>query len=394
MTTYIEDSPRANLAGWITEAVTAGTATAAAVITPWASPYAHVGGPGAKPGIGPRTQEFRDHGVAYWFDPMTHALQMPGVGDWRYYTGYNLWGGPLGDLTTDAFRREHVRRVFRVQDEIQAPHLAPAPLLPTGLNNLSTLALETSRVAIEADANTRLTIAGLGSFWSDGSGLDAHIGSLATLQPSGWFVSYVHPATTVPPRLSDADVFGVARTVRALSPYAPVHVSHGDFAALPAVAAGAISVGTGWDNRQRSLAATDYAPRPVPPPGAPPQRGGWLERPTFVGLLGSLSKTEGATLRRQDAALYARLGGMPTSPPSRHDLYLHHVAQLDSAVQAVQAAGNDEARFRTLDAMYTAAAANWTAVSAATAIPNRAGQWITPLQMGLRLWAASEGWAH
>lgn len=390
MTTYIEDSPRANLAGWIAEAVTAGTANAA-VITPWASPYAHVAGPGLKPGIGPRTQEFRDHNVAYWFDPMTHALQMPGVGDWRYYSGYNLWGGPVGDLTSDSFRREHVRRVFRVQDEIRASHLAPAPLLPTGLNNLSTLALDTSRVAIEADANTRLTIAGLGSFWSDGSGLDAHVGALAALQPSGWFISYVHPAMTVPPRLSNAEVFGVARTVRALSPYAPVHVSHGDFAALPAVAAGAFSVGTGWDNRQRSIAATDYAPRPVPPPGAS-QGGGWLERPTFIGLLGSLSKAEAATLRRQDAALYTTLGGIPTSQPSASDLYLHHVAQLDSAVRAVQAAGGDEARFRALDAMYDAATQNWAAVNAATAIPNRSAQWIAPLQSGLRLWAASEGW--
>lgn len=390
MTTFIEDSPRANLAGWIIDAVDAGTASAA-VITPWASPYVHIGGPGLKPGVGPRTQEFRDHNVAYWFDPMTHALQMPGVGDWRYYTPYGLWGGPVGDLTSDSNRREHVRRVFRVQDEIQAPHLAPAPLLPTGLSNLSTLALETARAAIDADPSTRLTIAGLGSFWSDGTSLDAHVGSLAALQPSGWFISYVHPASNVPPRLTDAEVFGVARTVRALSTYAPVHISHGDFAALPAVAAGAISVGTGWDNRQRSLAATDYVARPVPVPGAP-QGGGWLERPTFGALLGSLSKAEAQTLRRQDAGLYARLGGIAASPPPRKDLYLHHVAELNNVVQRVQAAGNDEARFRALDSMYTAAAANWAAVAAAITIPNRTTQWVTNLQAGLRLWAASEGW--
>lgn len=388
MTTYIEDSPRANLAGWITEAVTAGTASAA-VITPWASPFLHQGGGGVKPGIGPRTDDLQDNGVAYWFDPMSHALQMPGVGDYRYYTQYNLWGGPVGDLTDDAYRREHVRRVFRVQDEIRAPHLAPAPLLPTGLNNLSTLALDTARVAMEAQADTRLTIAGLGTFWSDGSDLDAHVGALAALQPDGWFISFVHPASEVPPKLTATEVYGVARTVRALSEYAPVHVSHGDFAALPAVAAGAFSVGTGWDNRQRSVAATDYVQRPVPVPGQ--RAGGWLERPTFVGLLGSLSKSEGALLGRQDPTLAAALGGLPTAPTA-HDLYLHHVAQLNTAVQTVQAAADYEARFRALYAIYTRAAANWAALRAATGIANRASQWITPLQEGLRLYAASEGW--
>jgi hypothetical protein len=388
MTTYIEDSPRANLAGWIVEAVNAGTASAA-VITPWASPYVHVGGPGLKPGVGPRTDEFARQGVSYWFDPMSHALQMPGVGDYRYYTGYNLWGGPVGDLTDDAYRREHVRRVFRVQDEIHAPHLAPAPLLPTGLNNLSTLALDTAHVAVEMDADSRLTIAGLGTFWSDGSDLVAHVGALAALQPSGWFVSYVHPANEVPPRLTAAEVYGVARTVRALAEHAPVHVSNGDFAALPAIAAGAISVGTGWDNRQRSVSASDYGPRPAPVPGQ--RAGGWLERPTFIGLLGSLSKSEGALLRRQDPTLAVALGELSTAPTA-HDLYLHHVAQLNTAVQTIQAAGGYEARFKALDALYTQAASNWAALRAATGITNRAAQWVTPLQAGLRLFAASEGW--
>lgn len=388
MTTFIEDSPRANLAGWITEAVAGGSA-GAAVITPWASPSVHVGGGGTKPGIGPRTDDLRSNGVPFWFDPMSHALQMPGVGDFRYYTQYNLWGGPIGDLTNDSYRQEHVRRVFRVQEQIRAPYLAPAPLLPTGLNNLSTLALDTSRVALEMQATTRLTIAGVGSFWSDGSGLDAHVGSLAALQPSGWFIAFVHPGSNVPPRLTAAEVFGVARTVRALSEYAPVHVSHGDFASLPAIAAGATSVGTGWDNRQRSVAASDYIQRAVPVPGQ--RSGGWLERPTYVGLLGSLSKSEGALLRRQDATLASTLGGLST-PPTAHDLYLHHVSQLEAAIRNVEAAPDYEGRFRALDVMYSNASANWAAVKAVTGITNRANQWIAPLQEGLRLYALSEGW--
>lgn len=101
MTTFIEDSPRPFQAGWIAEAQRAGTASGA-VITPWASPLGHRGGSGNKPGIANRVDEFRAAGVSYWFDATTHALQMPGVGDFRYYADYNLWGGPVGDLTQDA----------------------------------------------------------------------------------------------------------------------------------------------------------------------------------------------------------------------------------------------------------------------------------------------------
>lgn len=232
MTTFIEDSPRSFQAGWITRAHEAGTASGA-VMTPWATPYVHRGGPGLKPGIGPRVQELRDAGVSVWFDATTHALQMPGVGDFRYYAEYNLWGGPVGDLTQDAYRREHVRRVFKHQSELGTPLVAPAPLLPSGLNNVSTLALETARVALELEPTAGLTIAGVGTFWSDSRDLDAHVGALAALMPSGWFISFVQPDNDLPPKLTAEEVYGICRTVRALSEYVPVHVSHGDFAASP-----------------------------------------------------------------------------------------------------------------------------------------------------------------
>ena len=57
-------------------------------------------------------------------------LQMGGVGDFRYYDEFDLWGGPRGDLTTHANRDEHVRKVFDVQDSLGAPHLAPTVLAP------------------------------------------------------------------------------------------------------------------------------------------------------------------------------------------------------------------------------------------------------------------------
>jgi hypothetical protein len=385
MTTFIEDSAR-NLTGWISDAVAAGTASAA-VLTPWVSPYPH--GIGVKRGFTLRAQEFRDYGIPCWFDPATHALQMPGVGDFRFYHDFDLWGGPIGDLTTDGNRREHVRRVFRRQDEIGAVHLAPAPLLATGLNNLSMLALETSRVAIEQHSDAWLTIAGTGSFWSDGSDLDAHVGGLAALQPAGWFISFVHPNSDMPPKLTAEEIYGISRTVRALAEHAPVHVSHGDFAALPAVAAGATSVGTGWDKSQRAVAYTNYAARPLPVPGK--QSGGWLERSTLRVLLGSLSKSDGALLQRQDPRLAARLGGLPVAPGAK-DSFPHHAVQLDAAVRQVEVGVDYEARCRQLDVMYTQAARGWAALQTSTGIRDQSARWVTPLQQGLRLYAAGEGW--
>lgn len=386
MTTFIEDSPRSFQSGWIAHACNAGNATGA-VLTPWASPYIHRGGPGLKPGIENRVEELRRAGVPVWFDATTHALQMPGVGDFRYYAEFNLWGGPVGDLTQDAYRREHVRRVFKHQLELATPLVAPSPLLPSGLNNVSTLALETAKVALELQPSSWLTIAGVGTFWSDGRDLDAHVGALAALAPAGWFISFVQPDNELPPKLTADEVYGVCRTVRALSEYAPVHVSHGDFAALPAVAAGATTVGTGWDKRQRVVAFTDYVARAE-------SRGqaSWYERPTLLGLLGTLEKkADGALLMQQDAVLAARLGGLPPVPGPKES-FRHHVAQLDTAVLRIQSAGSYRQRYDELDRMYVEAATNWAAVRVATGLRDRTSTWVTPYQQGLRMYAQSEGW--
>src|SRR5262245_27464558 len=111
MSVLIEDRPR-NLLAWIVEAIQQGLA-AGAVITPFATP------PSKRPQR--RTAQamvtrLREMHADAWFDPTTHALQMPNVCDFRYYSDYDLWGGSVGDLWTPAHRQDHVRRVFAVQD--------------------------------------------------------------------------------------------------------------------------------------------------------------------------------------------------------------------------------------------------------------------------------------
>lgn len=385
MTLYIEDSPRPKLVAWMKGAIVRGQASAV-VLDPWLSPFNHRTG-NVKPGLAVRTAELSAQGIPFWFDPMTHVLDMPGARDLAYYAEYDLWVGNRGDLTTPPLREEHARRTVQLQRSIGARTLAPTTLLPTGLNNRSTIALDLARMTLEEDAKAFLSVAGLGTFWADGSDLDAHVGALAALAPSGWFLSFAQPTNDPPARLTAEQVFGICRTVRALSENAPVYISHGDFAGLPAIAAGAFGVGTGWDKRQRVVSFPDYGPRD------PDSQGRWNKRPAFAGLLGTLTEREGALLGQQDRALANRLGGLP-NPPQVPQIFEKHVEQLSLAVGQVVAAGATyEPRFRELNAMYDSARANWAAVSRATGITDLSRLWVDPFQNGLRMYARSEGWA-
>jgi hypothetical protein len=146
-------------------------------------------------------------------------------------------------------------------------------------------------------------------------------------------------------------------------------------------------VGTGWDKRQRVVSYTDYAPRVVGTGVA-----SWYERPTLLGLLGTLERADGALLAQQAPALAARLGGLPTVPGPKPS-FLHHVAQLDAAARRIRGAGPSyKDRYDELDAMYSYASTNWAAVRASTGIRDRSGTWVAPYQQGLRMYAQSEGW--
>lgn len=384
MTTFIEDSPRAFQAKWIAEAVMAGHAQGA-VLTPWATPWHHRGGPGKKPGIRERAQELANDAVPLWFDATTHALQMGGVGDFRYYDEFDLWSGPRGDLSTPANRDEHVRKVFDVQDTLGAPHLGPTVLLHTGLSQTSVVALDLARDAVERDPQCWLTIAGTNPFWASGAALDAHIGALAALQPAGWFLAIARPLSTIPVAATRDEVFGLCRTVRALAEDAPVHISHGDLAGLPAIAAGASSVGTGWDKRQRVLSFADYAART---PGA--TGGGWYERPTLRGLIGSLSSNEANVLQSRDPAFTARMGGLPAPGPK--EAFVQHIATLASLVADIATQADFEQRYRRLRDLYHAATGDWGTSQSLSPSDTSAADWIAALEQGLADYGAAEGW--
>jgi hypothetical protein len=383
MSVLIEDSPR-NLPGWIIESVTNGHARGA-VVTPWATPFQQHGGAGRKPSAATRIAELQAGGVDVAFDPMTHVLQMSGVGDLRYYQEYDLWAGPQGDLSDQALIEGHVDKVFRLQDSFDVVHCAPTVLLHSGLEMASTVALEIAREAIRRDPDTVLTIAGTQPFWHSGSALDAHIGAMAALAPSAWVLTVVRTETELPVTVMPEEVHGLCRTTRALSEDAPVHISHGDLAALPAVAAGASTVGTGWDQRQRVCAYGHYGAR-NPDAGG----GGWYQRPTLQGLLGLITSNEAIVLNSRDAPLVARLGGLPA--PGPRETFDHHISTLSAVVGAIDAEQDWEAKYRMLAALYGAARTDWPQVQREANTTTSAGDWIDGLAAGLDLYARTEGW--
>jgi hypothetical protein len=240
----------------------------------------------------------RDAGARVFFDPETHALQMPAVGDFRYYDEWDLWPSERGALNDVADFREHVRRVFAVQDYLEVPHLAPTMLLHSAHSATSQRALELAEAAMEQDAACWLSIAGDSTFWSGGSALDAHIGALAQLEAGGWWLTVVRSLPVLPVDALPVEVYGLCRTARALSEDASVHISHGDLAGLPAIAAGATTLGTGWGARQRACAYASYAARDPDAEG-----GQWFSQATVEGLLSLLVRSEAQVLADRDADL-------------------------------------------------------------------------------------------
>jgi hypothetical protein len=380
VTLLIEDTARNNLASWTIDAVNAGVAEGA-ILSPFATPRT---GTSYKQSGQQTATRLADAGATVWFDPMTHALQMPNVGDLRYYADWDLWGGITGALGTAADHVDHVTRVFAIQDRLGVPHLAPTILLHSAQSTTSQRALDIAQAAIRQDAGCYLSIAGDSAFWSGGGTLDAHIGALAQLEPVGWFCTVVRSLPVLPVPAAAEEVHGVCRTVRSLSDDGAVHMSYGDLAALPAVVAGATSVGTGWDPRQRVCGYASYAAR-----GTGGDGGQWFVQSTVRGLLSLLGRADAQVLAAQSSGLAASL--LPGNvPPGASEAFLHHATVLSGLLSRLS--GGGKAAYDDLIGLYAGARSAWGAVAPVIGRPNGADAWFRELEHGLRKFGATEGW--
>lgn len=384
MAVLVEDSPRNNLASWAseTQGVEPGLIDGV-VLSPFATP---VVGNSYKQSAAQTVDRLHDAGLDVWLDPGTHAHGMPGVGDFRYYDGWDLWGGTSGDLSSRATQRDHVSRVLEAAARLQVKPIAPSVLLTSATGANSVLAASLAEEALRMEPEAWLTVAGSPAFWADGTDLDAFVGVLAQMNPQGACLVVVRPTADMPPAIHPSEVAGICRTARSLEQFGHVHVSHGDYLGLPAVAAGAASVGSGWDIRQRVCNYTSYVARDPNATG-----GGWLKRPSFAGLFGTIGRGDAERLERQSVTLSRRLHPGPLHPDAPKEAFVHHLANLKNLIDALVDLDFEPA-YRHLDELYDRASIDWPAAAAAADIDSLASHWIDPLRTGLRAYGHDEGW--
>lgn len=381
MGVFIQDTARNNLATWTVHAIAGGYALGA-VLSPFTSPRL---ANGFKRDAAEVAATILDAGGECWFDATTYALGMPRAGDFRHYDSWPLWTGPRGQLSSGAEQVAHVEAVFAVQAELGVPFLAPTVLVSYPDTPQSQVALQVTREALSIAPSAWATIAGDHQFWSAGAELDAHVGALDQTQPAGWLLVVGRSDNAMPPGATADEVFGLMRTTFALSQDRPVRVAFGDLAALPAVAAGAEAVGTGWDMRQRLCAYQDFETRAADPGG-----GGWYQRPTLEGLLGSITANDYKVLSSEDAALASRLTPGTIGPQPEQAFRQH--ARVLSGVIAQLRTMSDRARVEALLSRLTQAETDWPRVLRITEGKVGYSQWLGQLEEGMRLFCDSEGW--
>jgi hypothetical protein len=324
-------------------------------------------------------------GAHVLFDPLTHVVDYPGANAFATYDDWQLWAGPRGDLSTVALRQGHVDRVVGAQQGLGLQLLAPTVRLEQPIGARANTALDLARRTLDHDPGAWLTIAGAPGLWSSGSSLDILAGQFSELRPAGFIIVVARPTLGYPaPGITPDEVEGMCRTVHSLSIRVPVVVSHGDLAALPAVAAGATGVGSGWDLRQRVLGGDAFQV------SSTFRRRG--SRVTHIGLLSSLKRAEAERLRVRDAALSARLvpGPLPVGQVAEYQDHLRALADLGAQLGA-QPSGR--ARVDELQRLYAAADADFQVVEG-LARPIEFGRWawLDPVTDGLAAYRAGEGW--
>jgi hypothetical protein len=376
----LHDSGRSGKVGWAETAIRNGAALGM-ILTPFQTPRQAV----------PRRDSAANCRMAIeavggevFFDPMTHGVFAPGANAFDVYDGWSLWPGQRG-VRTSSTLLGHVDRAVRRARELGVQLLSPTLSLDAPAGREAELAVEMAARSIQ-DEPAYISIVGSESFWSAGAALDAYVGELVSLRPAGWSVLVTRPALRQPtPGLDPAEVAGVCRTVHSLSRRgAPLIASHADLGGLPAVAAGATRLGSGWDLRHRVCAHDSFRSASGVRRAA--------QRVTHRGLLAWLKRDEAERLLAADAVTSRGLV-QGTLPADFNAGWLHHLHCVSNRASRVAAAGSRQDRVNRLRSMYADARRSFIRVTAAAG-PLEADQrqWIDPLAAGVEMYAAGEGW--
>lgn len=324
----IHDGRRSGHRKWSVEAIAGGHADGI-ILTPFATP--RISAP-RNPSAADISSDVRKVGGEVILDPMTHARFLPGTNKTDFYETWDLWGPAGVKLDDTALRLAHIERVFERQSQIDAPHLAPTLQLHSPNSSVSDQALEMAHVARRLDKESWQSLVGTRSFWSSGKYLDAYVGTLSALRSPVWMITVANEIVQgQAPDLTDTAAFsGLCRTVHSLSIRSRVILAFSDFAGLPAIAAGADTLGSGWDRGQRTFDPLSYRENSDDSPRIPASY-------VTQGRLNAVLRRDAAdAIIRWDAKQATRMrGGL--MPPSDGSERMHHLQQLRSAVIEVAA---------------------------------------------------------
>ena len=324
-----------------------------------------------------------NHGVPAMVDAMTHIATFPTVALTETYDSWNLWRpGSFGRLGTQAQRRDHVSRVLAAQASVGVTGLAPTLCLESPTTARAQRVLSMVDIAMSTNREAWVTIAGTPSFWSSSAlDLENYLDDVLAFAPQGFVLAVIRGTARYPVAgSSQEEVEGLARSIRRLAESAPVVVSHGDLAALPALAAGASGIGSGPDVRQRVLSPASFQPA---------TGGSYTFRVTFQGLLSAFGRADSRRLFTADPAVAAALAPGPM-PTNEKDAYRGHFATLGRLMTDLRTLPNARRRAYHLRGLYDAALPHW----ASLAIRPQMGrtEWIDPFRDGLGAYIAGEGW--
>lgn len=381
----IHDGRRIGHRKWCVDAVSTGSADGV-VLNPFATP--RVAEP-RHPSASDLAQAVRGVNGEVVFDAMTHALFLPGSNKRDFYDAWELWGPAGANLDSAAHQLAHVERVFDRQSQVGAPHLAPTLQLLSPQSSDAHVARDLARVARGLDKDCWQSLVGTRSFWSSGPHLDAYVGSLASLRAPVWMITVANELVVdhVPDLTDTAAFAGLCRTVHSLSLRSRVIVAYGDFAGLPAVAAGADTVGSGWDRAQRTFDPLAFRVDSDPGIRIP------ASYVTQGGLNAVLRRDVAEAIERWNPVRARAIRGGPM-PPSDQAQRMHHLFQLGSAVQQISAAGPRPARVSELRNRYRAAAADYDSLIADLRPLVREADktaWASNPASALEAYASSEG---
>ncbi|OHU77922.1 hypothetical protein BKG84_05490 [Mycobacteroides chelonae] len=334
--------------------------------------------------------DMQDLSSTFVFDPMTHARLLPSTNKLEFYDQWDLWPTGDMDLSKVSTRTAHVERVFQVQASLQAPSLAPTVQLSTPVSSEATIALDIGRIASGLAPGTWQSLVGTRQFWASGPDLDGYVGSLATLRAKVWVVTVANEVVIdSEPDLTDVAAFvGLCRTVRSLSRRSRVIVGYSDYAGLPAVAAGADTVGTGWHRAQKTFDPKASSFHIDSDPGIRRQ----AEYVTQGNIHAILRRDTADQIVKWNSAQADVIRGGPL-PPSANLERMHHLNQLQKVVHDINACNPGRDRYVALRDRYAVADTHFNALISGVPAVRRHDKevWRDAMSDVLEAYAAGEG---